>query len=120
MIVDDMEDTVELVKTILEREGYKTVSASNGKEALEKLKKMKEKPDLILVDMFMPEMSGRELCERIRSDSQLKDLKLAFLTVAAFREEGRKILKKLNIADYIAKPFDVDDLVKRVKKIIGE
>ena len=120
MVIDDMRDTVELVKTILEKEGYEVVSASNGREALEKLRNMEKKPDLVLVDMFMPEMSGRELCERIRNDESLKNLKLAFLTVAAFRDEGRKLLKKLDIADYIAKPFDVDDLVRRVKKIIGK
>ena len=59
MIVDDTRDTVGMVKKLLESEGYKTIDAYNGKEALEKLKKISEKPDLIILDMFMPEMSGR-------------------------------------------------------------
>jgi len=120
MIVDDAEDTVGLVKKLLESEGYKTMDASNGEEALKLLKKTKEKPDLLLLDMFMPEMSGREVCERIRKDDDLKDLKVAFFTVAAFRGHGKQMLKDLNVSDYIAKPFDIDDLLKRVQKILEE
>ena len=120
MIVDDAEDTVGLVKKILESEGYKTMDASNGKEALKLLKKTKEKPDLLLLDMFMPEMSGREVCERIRKDDDLKDLKVAFFTVAVFQEQGKQMLKDLNVLDYITKPFDIDDLLKRVQKILEE
>ena len=120
MIVDDTVDTVGMVKKFLETEGYDTLEANNGKDALEILKKEEVKPDLILLDMFMPEMSGREVCEQIRSDDDLKDLKVAFFTVAAFREKGKKMLEELNVSDYITKPFDIDDLLKRVKKIVGE
>lgn len=118
MIVDDTEDTVGMVKKLLEFEGYGTMAAYNGKEALDMLKKSKEKPDLVLLDMFMPEMSGREVCERIRKDDELKDIKVAFFTVAAFREQGKQMLKDLNVLDYITKPFDVDDLLKRVHKML--
>ena len=118
MIVDDTEDTVGMVKKLLEFEGYGTMAAYNGKDALDMLKKSKEKPDLVLLDMFMPEMSGREVCERIRQDDELKDIKVAFFTVAAFREQGKQMLKDLNVLDYITKPFDVDDLLKRVHKML--
>ncbi len=118
MIVDDTEDTVGMVKKLLEFEGYGTMAAYNGKDALDRLKKSKEKPDLVLLDMFMPEMSGREVCERIRQDDELKDIKVAFFTVAAFREQGKQMLKDLNVLDYITKPFDVDDLLKRVHKML--
>lgn len=118
MIVDDTEDTVGMVKKLLESEGYGTMVAYNGKEALDLLKKSKEKPDLVLLDMFMPEMSGREVCERIRQDDELKDIKVAFFTVAAFRGQGKQMLKDLNVSDYITKPFDVDDMLKRVHKML--
>lgn len=120
MIVDDTKDTVGMVKKFLESEGYETMDAYNGKDALELLKKAKQKPDLLLLDMFMPEMSGREVCERIRKDDDLKDLKVAFFTVAAFRGQGKQMLKDLNVSDYITKPFDIDDLLKRVQKILEE
>jgi CheY-like chemotaxis protein len=118
MIVDDTRDTVEMVEKLLTSEGYKTIIAFNGKEALDKLRNMNadERPDLILLDMFMPEMSGREVCERIRSEENpgLKDIKIAFFTVANFKEQGKQILKELKVIDYITKPFDVDDLLNRV------
>jgi CheY-like chemotaxis protein len=118
MIVDDTRDTVEMVEKLLTSEGYKTIIAFNGKEALDKLRNMNadERPDLILLDMFMPEMSGREVCERIRSEKNpgLKDIKIAFFTVANFKEQGKQILKELKVIDYITKPFDVDDLLNRV------
>jgi two-component system alkaline phosphatase synthesis response regulator PhoP len=117
MVVDDEENLIELVKAILEVEGYDVITASDGKECLEKLKAVK--PDLILLDMMMPGMSGRETCERIRKDAKTKNLKVAFLTVARFSEVGKDILKKLNAVDYITKPFDNKDLVKRVKKAVG-
>jgi len=116
MIVDDEESLVELVKAILEEEGYEVITAMDGKECLEKLKKVK--PDLILLDMMMPGMSGREVCEKIRKNPDTKNLKVAFLTVARFSEVGKDILKKLNVLDYITKPFDNRDLVRRVKKLI--
>jgi CheY-like chemotaxis protein len=118
MIIDDTRDTVGMVKALLESDGFDTLCAYDGKEALEKLKGIEEKPDLILLDMFMPEMSGREVCEKIRKDNELKDLKVIFFTVAAFRGQGKQMLKDLHISDYITKPFDIDDLLKRIHKIV--
>ena len=120
MIVDDTRDTVGMVKKLLESEGFETMTAYNGKEALEKLKNAEQKPDLVLLDMYMPEMSGREVCERIRKDEDLKDLKVAFLTVAAFRDQGKKMLENLKVIDYITKPFNIDDLMKRIHKILKD
>ena len=117
MVVDDEESLIELVTAVLEQEGYEIIPASNGEEALEKLKTVK--PDLILLDMMMPGMSGREVCERIRKDPKTKDLKIAFITVAKFSETGRDVLKKMKVLDYITKPFENEDLVGRVKKLVG-
>jgi len=117
MIVDDEEGIVELVTAILEEEGYEVITAMDGKECLEKLKKVK--PDLILLDMMMPGMSGREVCEKIRKNPKTKNLKIVFLTVARFSETGKGVLKKLNVLDYITKPFDNKDLVRRIKNIVG-
>ena len=117
MIVDDEENLIELVTAVLEQEGFKVIGVKSGPECLEKLKEVK--PDLILMDMMMPGMSGRETTEKIRQNPATKDLKIAFLTVARFSETGRDTLKTLNVLDYITKPFDNEDLVKRVKKMAG-
>jgi len=117
LIVDDEPDLVELIKVVLQQSGFDAMSAGSGVEALEKLKKTK--PDLVLLDMMMPGMSGRETCEKIRANPKTKNLKVAFLTVARFSEVGKEVLNKMHVSDYITKPFDNADLVRRVKKIIA-
>ena len=116
MVVDDEENLVELVKAILEQGGFEVIGVNSGRECLEKLKEVK--PDLILMDMMMPLMSGREATEKIRANPKTKNLKIAFLTIARFSEVGKETLKKLNVSDYITKPFDNYELVRRVKKLV--
>ena len=94
------------------------MTAADGKECLAKLKKIK--PDLVLLDMMMPGMSGREVCEKIRADPKTKNLKVVFVTVARFSEMGKNTLSKLKVVDYVSKPFDNTDLIKRVKKALGK
>jgi len=118
MIVDDEQSLVELVRAVFGQEGFEVITAYSGSECLEKLKE--EKPDLILMDMMMPGMSGRETTEKIRTNPKTKGLKIVFLTVARFSEVGKDTLKNLNILDYVTKPFDNKDLVKRVKKVLGK
>jgi DNA-binding response OmpR family regulator len=117
LVVDDETNLVELIKAVLETNGFSVATASTGQECLNTLKTMK--PDLVLLDMMMPMMSGREVCEKIRINPKTKNLKVAFLTVARFSDMGKEMLDKLKVSDYITKPFDNKDLVKRVKKIVG-
>ena len=117
LVVDDEESLRELLSAILTEEGYGVVTASDGKECLQKLEGLK--PDLILLDMMMPGMSGREVCEKIRANPKTKALKVAFLTVAKFSETGKETLTKMKVSDYITKPFDNNDLIVRVKKMVG-
>jgi len=116
LIVDDEEDIRSVVKTVLGNKGYEITTAKNGEDALANLKKTKF--DLVLIDFFMPKMSGIDLVKAIRKEPDMKDTKLAFLTVALFSSSGVEKLKKLDILDYICKPFDNEDLIKRVKKMV--
>ncbi len=118
MVVDDEPDLREAMQLLLESRGFDVMTAEGGAEALEQLGK--EQVDMVLIDYFMPEMTGRDLAEKIRADPALKDLKIAFLTVAVFGEVGKEDLTNLGALDYIQKPFDNEDLIQRVKKIIGE
>ena len=117
MVVDDEDSLLELLRAILEASGYKVITASSGDECLKKLKAVR--PDLVLLDMMMPGMSGRETCEKIRADPKTRNIKVAFVTVAKFSESGKEKLKEMDVSDYITKPFDNADLVARVKKITG-
>jgi CheY-like chemotaxis protein len=116
LVVDDEDNIRRMVKELLRQEGYQALSASSGKEALATLKK--KKVDLVLLDFFMPEMSGREVAEQMRADSATKNTKIAFLTVAEFGKSGMDRLKALGSIDYIRKPFDNNDLIKRINKIL--
>ena len=113
MIIDDSRETIQMLKKLFESEGFNVITALNGVEAIKTLKTINSKdlPDLLLLDMFMPKMSGRTFLEKIRQDKnpKLREIKTAFLTVAAFQDYGREILKKLNVLDYIIKQFVVDD-----------
>lgn len=116
MIVDDEENMVELVRAILEKEGFEIISAYSGKECLEKLKEVK--PDLILMDIMMPGITGKETVKKIRENPKTKDIKVIFLTVVRLSEIGREELKELKAVDYITKPFENKDLVERVKRAL--
>ena len=116
MIVDDSPLILEVIGDILKPEGYGVIKAQSGDAALKMLKSIK--PDLILLDFFMPGMSGREVCEKMRADSKLKNIKVVFLTAANFSQKGEMELKQMGILDNIQKPFDNKDLVDRVKKLL--
>ncbi len=116
LIVDDQKDILTSVGMLVEGEGYKAKTASNGKQALAMLKK--ESFDLVLLDVLMPEMSGREVLQKIRADPKLKNQKVAFLTVIQLSETGKDIVKKLKPNAYFQKPINVADFRKRLKKIL--
>lgn len=112
MIVDDEPDNVTTVKTILEKEGYKVVTAVNADDCLKKLPK--QKVDLILMDIMMPGTPVKEIIPKI------KGTKIAYLSVVRTSDaEKEELLKSKNIVGFIQKPFDINELVKKVKKIVG-
>jgi len=117
-VVDDEPDVTQSVKWALEYlnpSKYDVICVDNGRECLELLQE-KQIPDLILLDIMMPGMSGWMLSDRLRGNSSWKKIPIVFLTARRdeFAEKtGRKIAK-----DYITKPFDIHDLKNRVNKVL--
>lgn len=112
LIVDDEKHIVELVKFNLEKEGYCTIVARNGLEAYYSAKR--EKPDLIILDVMLPEMNGFEVCRMIQKDAEIEDIPIIMLTARS--EEIDKILGlEIGADDYITKPFSPRELLARVK-----
>jgi CheY-like chemotaxis protein len=117
MVVDDVPDIVETVKAVLEKEGYEIISASSADDCLKKLKKVT--PDLILLDIMMPGMTVKELLKKIRENKEWRNIKIIYLTVVRMSEaEKADLLKEVNVVDFVEKPFDINDLVRRVKKVL--
>lgn len=115
LIVDDEADIVELLKYNLEKEGYNCSTAGNGKDALEKIEKVK--PDLVLLDIMMPEMDGIETCRRIRQLDTVKNVYIVFLTARA--EEYSELAGfEVGADDYITKPIKPRVLLSRIKAIM--
>ena len=116
MVIDDELNLIKLVKEVLETENYKVMSCTNGVDALKLLESVK--PDLIILDIMMPYMSGMDVLRKIRENPQTKNLKVMLLTVVTKTEIGVDEMKKLKVKDFIGKPFEVDQLLKSVKKIL--
>ncbi len=118
MIVDDEPDVVDLVKIVLKSEGYEVVTANSGKEALDKIGN--ELPDLVLLDIMMPQMDGWEVYNHIKSNSKTKDIPVAMLTAKSQSIDKMIGLHVVQVDDYITKPFGRAELLERVKKILSE
>jgi CheY-like chemotaxis protein len=117
LVVDDESDITSSVKMLVEGMGNDCVVADSGMAALKALNR--EKFDLVLLDIMMPQMSGREVLEKIRSDSKLKNQKVAFMTAVQFGSEGMSMMKKLKVVDCFQKPIiDLDDFRRRLKKLL--
>ena len=115
LLVDDEKDILEIVGYNLSQEGYQISTASNGREAIAKAKK--ELPQLIILDVMMPEMDGIEACENIRKIPELQDTIITFLTA---RSEDYSQVAGFDAGadDYIAKPIKPKVLVSKVKALL--
>jgi len=111
LIVDDTPDNITLLSSLL-KDDYKTKIATNGERAL-KIAFSESPPDIILLDIMMPEMDGYEVCERLKADVQTKDIPVIFLTAKAQVEDEQKGLE-LGAVDYITKPISPPILLARV------
>jgi two-component system KDP operon response regulator KdpE len=112
LIVDDDPTVLELVQRNLEREGYQVVTAGNGQEGMRVM--YAERPDLVILDVMMPELDGWQICQRVRG---MSDVPIIMLT--ARRQEG-DIVKGLDLGadDYLTKPFRRGELLARVRAVL--
>ena len=115
LIADDEKDIVELVAYNLEREGFAVLRAFDGRKALEVVNS--DKPDLVILDLMMPEIDGMEVCRMIRRRTETAALPIIMLTAKS--DSVDKILGlEIGADDYITKPFHVRELVARVRAVL--
>lgn len=113
LYIEDHEDTAKTVQIILSKAGFEVDIALSGKDGI---MKAKNHYDLILLDIMMPDMSGWDIFETLKKKIKAKYI---FLTALPVSSERKAELKKAGISDYITKPFKNEDLIARIKKVLG-
>lgn len=109
LIIDDEETTVQLIGMLLEKRGFETIKAFRAEEGLRKA--YRHQPDLVLLDIMMPDMDGWDVCKRLR---EMSDVPIVFLTA---RSDVKDVVRGLEMGadDYVTKPYDNEELVARVR-----
>jgi CheY-like chemotaxis protein len=113
LIVEDERVIAEILSAVLEDEGYRVVIANNGKQGLERM--AERSPDLVLCDIMMPGMDGRDVARTMSADSKYRTIPLILMS-AAYMPASRH---DFPYTDFLRKPFDMDDLIASVKKALN-
>ena len=113
LVCDDDEGILDMVSFVLEDSGFKVIPESNSLNVYNLVEK--EKPDLLLLDLWMPVLSGDQVLKMLRSNPKTKDLPVIVISAST---EGQKIANEAGASAFIAKPFDIDQLINRVELIL--
>lgn len=116
LVADDEPHILRIVKDKLSNAGFAVVSVTNGEDALSAA--INEKPDLILLDVMMPKMSGFEVCQKIKADESIKHIPVILLT-ARGQESDIKAGLDAGASEYITKPFSPRQMLTKVKEMLG-
>ena len=117
MVVDDEPDILTTVGQMLEMSGYEVIRVIDGKECLKKMNESTTNPDLILLDIMMPDVSGWDVAAKIKENPEWRNIPIVFLTAKG--DTMSVGMGGMASEDYIVKPFDVKDLIIRIQKILG-
>jgi len=120
MVVDDEKSFITLLDMTLTQAGFYVMPAVTGKEALDKLNNSTDDflPDLILLDINLPDMDGWSICDRLTRSDKFRHIPIIMLTVRNRKED---VVRGLNLGsdDYVTKPFDPDELVERINRVLS-
>jgi two-component system response regulator VicR len=116
--IEDEAEMIDLVRLILGRRGYTVLGASGGREGLELIRK--ELPDLVLLDLMMPDMDGWEVYHQMKSEELTRDIPVIVITAKALNIDKVLGLRIAKVEDYIAKPFSPQELLQRVEQVLSK
>lgn len=117
LVVDDNPVNIGIIENILEKSGYSTISATSGAGCIEAVSEFD--PDLVLLDIFMPQMSGIEVCRLLRKDSRKNDMPVIFVTANTDNEVLKEAFEAGG-ADYVCKPVNKIELLARIKSTLTQ
>ena len=115
LIVEDNEDSRELVAKVLKNKGYVIIEAVDGEEAIQKV--ISEKPDLVLLDISIPKVDGYEVAKRLKSRDDVKDIPIVAVTAHAMKGDREKVIAS-GFEGYISKPVNVRELPDQVRSYL--
>ncbi|MEA3328783.1 MAG: response regulator [Candidatus Omnitrophota bacterium] len=115
LVVDDEQRLVEMLKTRLEANHYQVITAFDGQEALKKARE--EKPDLMILDLMLPKLDGYQVCRLLKFDKTMDKTPIIMLTALGQRDD-REWGKKVNADAYITKPFEAEELLECIRRLI--
>jgi DNA-binding response OmpR family regulator len=116
--IEDEPEMIDLVKLILSRYGYEVIGANGGRAGLEKIQDAK--PDLVLLDLMMPDMDGWEVYQQMKADVEMKSIPVIVVTAKAQSIDKVLGLHIAKVDDYITKPFGPEELRSSIERILGE
>lgn len=116
LIVEDEDSIAQALSVLLQKDGYTTNRLSNGAKVIENIRA--ERPNLVLLDAMLPDQSGYEICQELRLDPQLRDVKILIMSARSTEIERRKSLA-LGADGFLTKPFQATDLRAQIKTLIG-
>ena len=117
LVVDDEPDILLTVGQALEMSGYEVLKAKDGDECIQKLNECSSIPDLVLLDIMMPEISGWDVAAKIKENPEWKEIPIVFLTAKG--DTMSVGMGNLAAEDYIVKPFNIKDLKARIEQILN-
>ncbi len=117
VIVDDDPAIARMLTFMLNRKGYKTVVAVDGKEAMAKIRQLE--PPLVFLDLMMPKMDGFQVCQEIRNDTTLSRQPYIIMITARGRTGDPKKAKEVGVDEFLTKPFRPSTLITQVEKVLG-
>ena len=115
--IEDEPEMIDLVQLILGRKGFDLVGAVGGREGLETVRRLK--PDLVLLDLMMPDMDGWEVYQQMKADDELKNIPVIVVTAKAQSIDKVLGLHIAKVDDYVTKPFGPQELLQSVNKVLG-
>ena len=115
--IEDEPEMIDLVKLILGRKGFELVGAVGGREGLDTVRRLK--PDLVLLDLMMPDMDGWEVYQQMKADEELKAIPVIVVTAKAQSIDKVLGLHIAKVDDYVTKPFGPQELLQSVNKVLG-
>jgi two-component system response regulator VicR len=114
--IEDEPEMIDLVRLILGRKGFELIGAIGGMEGLEKMRE--SKPDLVLLDLMMPDMDGWEVYQQMKADDDLKDIPVIVVTAKAQSIDKVLGLHIAKVDDYVTKPFGPQELLQSVNRVL--